>query len=201
MITLARLVLLGLVIALPFSAAGLAADALALALLVVVFALDGVDGWVARRRGECSLFGSVFDIAADRVVENALWVVLACLGRVPVWVPIVVIARGVFVDAIRSVGASRGEAPFDAMKTPLGQFLVASRFMRALYGVAKTVAFAWLFMLPIVETAWPELWHAWHLLLVEIGDSLVLVAVTLCIVRGLPVVLEFIEREEVLRRA
>jgi len=200
MITLARLLLLVLVIALPFSGGGLAADALALTLLLVVFALDGVDGWVARRRGECSLFGSVFDIAADRVVENALWVVLACLDRVPVWVPIVFIARGVFVDAIRSVGASRGQTPFEAMKTPLGQFLVASRFMRALYGVAKTVAFAWLFTLPIVEAAWPDLWRTWHLLLIEMGDSLVLLAVALCIVRGLPVVHEFIGSEGVLRR-
>ncbi len=167
----------------------------------MVFALDAVDGWVARRRGECSLFGSVFDIAADRVVENSLWVVLACLDRVPVWVPIVFIARGVLVDAIRSVGAAQGTAPFDALKSPLGRFLVASRFMRALYGVVKTVTFAWLFLLPIIETALPQAWRDWQPLLTGVGFSLVVFTVILCIVRGLPVLLEFAHAEGLLRRA
>ena len=45
-----------------------------------VIGLDGVDGYVARKRNETSVFGSIFDIAIDRVVENVLWVVLADLG-------------------------------------------------------------------------------------------------------------------------
>src|SRR3546814_3442538 len=42
-------------------------------LLLLIISLDGLDGWVARRRGETSVFGAVFDIAADRVVEAVLW--------------------------------------------------------------------------------------------------------------------------------
>ena len=55
-------------------------------LLVIVFILDGVDGYVARKRKEESLFGAIFDIAIDRVVENVLWVVLVDLRIIPVWV-------------------------------------------------------------------------------------------------------------------
>ena len=32
--------------------------------IILVFASDGLDGWVARKRGSTSAFGAVFDIAA-----------------------------------------------------------------------------------------------------------------------------------------
>ena len=39
-------------------------------LLVIIFVLDAVDGYIARKRNEASLFGAIFDIAIDRVVVN-----------------------------------------------------------------------------------------------------------------------------------
>ena len=81
-------------------------------LLLLIIALDGVDGYVARRRGETSAFGAIFDIAVDRVVENVLWVVLAHLDLVPVWVAIVFITRGSIVDSIRYAAISGGKTAF-----------------------------------------------------------------------------------------
>ncbi|MFL5449021.1 MAG: CDP-alcohol phosphatidyltransferase family protein [Gemmatimonadales bacterium] len=43
-------------------------------LLFVGLMLDTVDGIVARKTGQSSLFGSVLDIAADRTYELVLWV-------------------------------------------------------------------------------------------------------------------------------
>ena len=82
-------------------------------LLVLAFAGDGLDGWLARRRGEASRFGALFDIAADRIAELTLWVVLADLDLIPVWVPLVFIGRGVLVDTLRtSDAAARGKDNF-----------------------------------------------------------------------------------------
>jgi hypothetical protein len=67
-----------------------------------VIALDAVDGYVARRRGETSSFGSVFDIAADRVVDNVLWIVFAGVELFSVWVAGVFVARGFRVDTMRT---------------------------------------------------------------------------------------------------
>src|SRR5687768_8389221 len=161
LITLARLLLLFVLLGLAY-VDHLAAQIAALLLLISVFIMDGLDGWVARRRGESSLFGSVFDIAADRVVENMLWVVLAHLHRVPVWVPLVFLARGFLVDSIRSVGVSRQETPFGMMKSPVGRFLVSGRFMRGLYGVIKTTAFIWLFALPVLYRIAPGIPMTWQ---------------------------------------
>jgi len=83
LITLSRLLLLFILVGLLYHNA-VYAQIIAFFLLILIFVMDGLDGWVARRRGESSLFGAIFDIAADRVVENVLWVVLADLDRVPI---------------------------------------------------------------------------------------------------------------------
>jgi len=196
LVTLARLLLLFIVVSLAY-VDRLSAQLAAFCLLLVVFIMDALDGWVARRRGESTLFGSVFDIATDRVVENVLWVVLADLNRAPVWVALVFLVRGLLVDSIRTVGASENLAPFDMMTGKVGRFLVAGRFMRGLYGVVKTVAFAWLFLMPVVVSAFPAVWSQWQSVLTAIGAGLVHLAVALCIIRGAPVVIEFIQRQGV----
>lgn len=190
LVTSSRLLLLFLLVGLAYLDA-LEARIAAFILLVVIFVMDGVDGWIARRRGEESLFGAVFDIAADRIVENVLWLVLVDLGRAPVWVAVVFLARSFLVDAVRSVGASKGLAPFETTRGTIAQWIVAGRFMRAAYGAAKVLAFGWLFLLPVLAKLWPRGWESWGGQLQSAGHVLVLVAVTLCVARGLPVLVEF----------
>ena len=128
-------------------------------LLLFIIALDGVDGYVARKRNETSVFGSIFDIAIDRVVENVLWVVLADLGLVPIWVAIVFITRASIVDSIRYAAISRGETPFGSVHSQLGRVLVSGRFMRGLYGAVKAAAFGWIFFLQPLPAILPEAWR------------------------------------------
>ena len=82
LITLLRFLLLFLLVAMAYWASP-HLQMINAPLLVLIIALDGLDGWVARRRGETSVFGSIFDIAVDRVVENVLWIVLGDLGLDP----------------------------------------------------------------------------------------------------------------------
>ena len=190
LVTLSRLFLLfGGVVPLAYRTELWALGA-AIGLILAVFVLDAVDGWVARRFNECTVYGAAFDIAADRVVENVLWVVLFDLGHVPLWVPLVFLVRGLLVDSIRAVGASHGQAPFAVTRGRLGRFLVASRSMRLLYGLVKAVAFLWLFTVHAVQTvassAWRAAWPDWAPL---VGPALYVAAATLCLVRGAPVLL------------
>jgi CDP-diacylglycerol--glycerol-3-phosphate 3-phosphatidyltransferase len=99
-ITLTRLLLLLPLVAMIY----LASPSWQLAtvpLLAVIIGMDGLDGYVARKRREVSVFGSIFDIAVDRVIEYVLWAVLGHVGLVPMWVALVFIVRGTFVDSIR----------------------------------------------------------------------------------------------------
>lgn len=160
-------------------------------LVILIFISDGIDGYVARKRHEESLFGAVFDIAADRIVEYVLWVALADLDLVPIWVPLVFIVRGTLTDAIRSAAGRRGQTPFGMMRSRLGRAIVVGGFMRSGYAVVKAVAFCWLLMLPGLPDAAPSVWSEHSEMLLLIGMMLTWLAVVLCILRGVPVVMEF----------
>ena len=191
-ITLSRLPLLALVVGLFFGPGP--ARIAALGLLVVLLVLDSVDGAVARRLGETSLLGSVLDIASDRVVEYVLWVAFAHLGLIPLWVPLLILPRGVLTDALRGVMVARGVEPFRVTAgSALGQLLVQSRLSRGAYGVSKFVAFCLLALewaLGAYRDALPWLtdggMQALHWL--ALGASLV--ALAFCWVRAVPVFVE-----------
>lgn len=161
------------------------------ALLFLGLMLDTVDGMVARRTGQTSLFGSVLDIAADRIYELVLWVCFADLGMIPMTIPFVVVARTTLTDALRSVGVAGGTAPFEQQAGGLGRFLVASPWMRTGYSVSKIVTFCGLALAralwglgdvglgteaegPLISTLRITAWFT----------------VGLCVVRGLPVISE-----------
>jgi CDP-diacylglycerol--glycerol-3-phosphate 3-phosphatidyltransferase len=191
LITLSRLLLLFVLVALAYWAPP-EVQLVNAPLLVFIIALDGLDGYVARRRGETSLFGSIFDVAADRVVENVLWIVLGHLALLPIWVAIVFVVRGAIVDTIRHAMLCRGETVFGMMRTPIGRHLVASRWMRGLYGTVKAVTFGWVLFWqpwPILD---PTLWARWSAPIETVTIALVVASVALCLLRGVPVVVEFL---------
>lgn len=162
-------------------------------LMILIFAMDGLDGYVARKRNETSLFGAMFDIAADRIVELTMWVVAADLGLVPIWVPLLVIVRSVAVDAIRaSAAASRGTTPFDLAHSRVARWLIGGKFMRIAYAVAKAIAFTLLLLILPLPVLYPELWDEHGRALDGLTSLFVYLSVILCVVRGVPVIVEFV---------
>jgi CDP-diacylglycerol--glycerol-3-phosphate 3-phosphatidyltransferase len=153
---------------------------------MIIFFLDTIDGWIARRRDETSLLGSVLDIAADRTLEYIVWVVYAHLGLISIAVPLIVISRGVMVDAVRSVGMQSGLSAFEQIRSPINRFLVGSRFMRAFYGTVKGAAAAFLTLSIPLKTQQSD----WLSIIYTTGLVLTWVSVVTCVLRGLPVLIE-----------
>jgi CDP-diacylglycerol--glycerol-3-phosphate 3-phosphatidyltransferase len=183
LITLARLPLLLTVVGLLF-VPRLPVRLLGLGLLIVLFLLDWFDGYVARLRQEVSELGAVLDIALDRSVENILWITFMYLGLAPLWVAMVFLIRSFVVDGIRGVALSRGISGFGMMHSRLGRFLVASRFMRALYGLAKGVIFGLLYLTWALALKDPAILITLH----PLNQGLIFFTTGLCILRGLPVI-------------
>ena len=159
-------------------------------LIIINILLDGLDGIVARAYHEVSVFGAVFDIAADRIIETVLWMILAKIGMVSIWVAIILITRGILIDSLRKPHTARGKSPFGIMKTSIGKFIVASRTMRFTVGLLKLVTFAWLFFLAPATSLWPHLVDSNRVLLDVISNLLVYTTLAICLIRGIPVVLE-----------
>jgi CDP-diacylglycerol--glycerol-3-phosphate 3-phosphatidyltransferase len=202
LVTLSRLVLL-LIVAWSFYLPPSPWHFVSFVLTILIFVSDGIDGYIARKRNETSLFGALFDIAGDRIVELTLWIVAADNGLVPIWVPLVFIFRGVIVDTIRSSNAvAQGKAPFAVMTSPIGKFLVASRFMRGFYATVKGVAFALLTVLRPFPVVLPTVWSHVDWLVVGVTYLAVYLSVVLCVVRGWPVIAEFVysQKDDILRR-
>ena len=185
LITLARLPLLLVLVALLF-VSSFGWQLLGLLLLIVLFLMDWFDGYVARVRHEVTEMGAVLDVALDRSVENILWITFAYLAMAPLWVPIVFLLRSFIVDGIRGVALTRGKSGFGMMHTAMGRFLVASRFMRALYGLAKAVVFSLLYLTHALALKYPSAALALH----PLNQGLILFTVALCVIRGIPVLLD-----------
>lgn len=168
-------------------------DALMVPVLAWAIFMDAVDGWVARRRGEETEAGALFDIAGDRIVELVLWVFFAIRRDptgapfVPYWVPLVIVTRTVLTDFVRSVAFQKGRTPFGEstmQRSAWARQLTSSRWSRALYGVTKAVAFCMLGVL-----------YAWHRMdstgvpgyAYVVTDVLVYATTFMAVARGVPV--------------
>jgi CDP-diacylglycerol--glycerol-3-phosphate 3-phosphatidyltransferase len=172
-------------------------------LIILIFVSDALDGYLARKRGETSLFGALFDIAGDRIVELTLWIVFADNALVPIWVPLIFISRGVIVDTIRSSNAvAHGLEPFALMRSPAGKFIVAGKLMRVLYAVVKAIAFAGLALREPFQQWLPEIWQYVRWPITSLTYLCVYLSVLMCIARGVPVIAEFVyaQRHDILRR-
>ena len=193
LITIARFPVLVAAVLLLYTAAPLT-RLISVVLLVVLIGLDTLDGVVARARNETTLMGSVLDIMADRAVELVLWVCYADLRLIPVAIPIVFVLRGTIVDSLRSITVSVGNAPFKGMRSRTGAWLVGSPLMRTTYGLSKFVSFTGLALTHVLGAYAAQ--PGSHVSGESVRSLLAVFAVTswvavgLCLLRGLPVVIE-----------
>lgn len=162
---------------------------IALVLTIIAFAMDGLDGYLARKLNQSSEWGSVLDILGDRIVEVSYWIVFAVMGWLNIIFPLICVARAFATDGIRSVALSKGMTAFGdktMQSTSWGKFICASRFMRISYAVAKVLAFL---LLITVNTPGMELWNGTPILHI-ITMVFAWAAIIFCVVRAIPVVVE-----------
>ena len=166
-------------------------------LTVVVIAMDALDGILARKLDAVSDLGAVLDITADRIVEHIFWIYFAVAHQVGVWVPLVVMTRSFAVDTVRGMALAHGKTAFGEstmMRSPVTRFLTGSRFMRNLYGTAKVVAFVLLGTRITLERAGAVSGFALSPSAAGALDLAtqisVVTAVVLCVLRGVPVLLD-----------
>lgn len=83
---------------------------------------DYVDGKIARSRNMVTDFGKVADAIADKILVNALLIILAYERIIPILIPVVIITRDTIVDSCKMISGNKGK-------------VVAASFM----GKAKTM--------------------------------------------------------------
>src|SRR5579884_3479028 len=85
-------------------------EILASALFIAASITDGIDGYIARRRGQITTMGILLDPLADKLLIAAAFVTLVQFNPrlVPAWIAVVIIGREFLVSGLRSIAASEG---------------------------------------------------------------------------------------------
>jgi CDP-diacylglycerol--glycerol-3-phosphate 3-phosphatidyltransferase len=71
---------------------------------------DGLDGYLARRRGQITTMGILLDPLADKLMVSTAFIILVAYTPhiVPPWIAIVVIGREFLVSGLRSIASAEG---------------------------------------------------------------------------------------------
>jgi CDP-diacylglycerol--glycerol-3-phosphate 3-phosphatidyltransferase len=69
---------------------------------------DWFDGWLARVSDKVTTLGKFLDPLADKVIVLSALVILVRLGRVQVWVVVVIVAREFLISGLRTIAATEG---------------------------------------------------------------------------------------------
>ena len=94
-----------------------------LLIFIVASITDKLDGYIARSRNQVTTFGKFLDPLADKILVLTAMVLLVELGKIPAWIPVIVLAREFLVSGYRLIAVEKG-----------GQVIAAS-----IWGKLKTV--------------------------------------------------------------
>jgi CDP-diacylglycerol--glycerol-3-phosphate 3-phosphatidyltransferase len=76
---------------------------LAIGLLILAGITDGLDGYLARKRGEVSNLGIALDPIADKVLAAILVIFLILYREFPIWLAAVIVGRDLVIVAAGSI--------------------------------------------------------------------------------------------------
>lgn len=113
-LTFLRILLTPVFLAFLFSADALLRQ-LSLLVFVIAMLTDWYDGWVARRWGYVTRWGTFLDPLADKVVTSAALIAFIYLDLVPPWTVWLIVARDIFITFLRSYSEFKGK-PFDTSR-------------------------------------------------------------------------------------
>jgi CDP-diacylglycerol---glycerol-3-phosphate 3-phosphatidyltransferase len=114
-------------------------EIIASALFIAASITDGIDGWLARKRGQITTLGMLLDPLADKLMVTAAFVTLVQFNPklVPAWIAVIVIGREFLVSGLRAIAASEG---FTIEASDLGKLKMVTQIVAV---VAAILAHRW----------------------------------------------------------
>jgi CDP-diacylglycerol--glycerol-3-phosphate 3-phosphatidyltransferase len=159
-----------------FSSEHGAKELLASAIFIAASMTDGIDGYLARKRGQITTMGILLDPMADKLLIAAAFVVLVQFNPslVPAWIAVIIIGREFLVSGLRSIAASGG---FTIEASELGKFKMVVQIVSV---VAVILDHRWQewpiygsFFLPVHRIAQVAIWFVVCVSLVSAIDYFV----------------------------
>ncbi len=121
-LTILRIILVPIMVIIPYFGIP---NALIIADIIFIIAsiTDKLDGTIARKNNQVTNFGKFLDPIADKILVLAAMIMLVEYGKIPGWIPIIILFREFVVSGYRLIAAEKS-----------GQVIAAS-----VWGKLKTV--------------------------------------------------------------
>lgn len=113
-LTIFRIILVPLMVIIPFlgikgEILGIPITYLIIDLIFIIASItDKLDGYIARSRNQVTTFGKFLDPLADKILVLTAMVMLVEIGKIPAWIPVIVLAREFIVSGYRLIAVEKG---------------------------------------------------------------------------------------------
>src|SRR5690348_18396719 len=111
-------------------------------LFILASITDGLDGYLARKRGQVTTMGMLLDPLADKLLIAAAFISLVQFNPriVPAWIAVLIIGREFLVSGLRSIAASEG---FTIQASNLGKLKMFAQIVSVVAAILDHKWLAW----------------------------------------------------------
>ncbi len=147
-------------------------EILASTIFILASITDGLDGYLARKRGQITTMGMLLDPLADKLLITAAFIGLVQFNPriVPAWIAVVIIGREFLVSGLRSIAAQQG---FTIDASDLGKVKMVVQIVVVVICILERGWREWdlrLFIFPLTVLAKVGIWFMVTLSLVSAVD-------------------------------
>jgi|ERR1035437_52222 CDP-diacylglycerol--glycerol-3-phosphate 3-phosphatidyltransferase len=141
-------------------------EILASVLFVLASITDGVDGYLARKRGQITTMGMLLDPLADKIMVTAALIALVAYNPevVKVWIAVVIIGREFLISGLRSIAASEG---FTIQASDLGKLKTVIQIVSVVSAILAHHWFQWEIGVLIIPVKWTAITAIYFTVLVS----------------------------------
>ena len=142
-------------------------------IFIIASITDKLDGTIARKRNLVTTFGKFLDPIADKILVLAALIMLVEFGKIPGWIPIIVLFREFVVSGYRLIASQKG-----------GKVIAAS-----IWGKLKTVTQMIAIILAFIDIGTffeftKGTLSSWHLMINALTSIMMVVSVIAAIFSG-----------------
>jgi CDP-diacylglycerol--glycerol-3-phosphate 3-phosphatidyltransferase len=128
-------------------------EILASVLFVLASITDGVDGYLARKRGQITTMGMLLDPLADKIMVTGAIIALVAYNPqvVKVWIAVVIIGREFLISGLRSIAASEG---FTIEASDLGKLKTVVQIVSVVSAILAHHWYQWELGFVVIPVRW-----------------------------------------------
>lgn len=157
-LTIFRVMLVPLMVIVPFfnitgEFLGIPYTYLIIDLIFIIASItDKLDGYIARSRNQITTFGKFLDPLADKILVLTAMIMLVEMGKIPSWIPVIVVAREFLVSGYRLLAAQNNGSVIAASKW--GKLKTVTQMLALILAFVDQNGFAQCFIGGLTGFAW-----------------------------------------------